>query len=342
MSWQRLFPLVISAFVLAATARALDICLPTANDALLRPGGDADYFQPTVEGTVESGMFGCVRSKGRRFHEGIDIKCLQRNRRGEPTDPVHAVADGDVAFINTKPGLSNYGRYIVLQHRWDGVSVCTLYAHLSDVEAGLVVDQPVTKGQIIGTMGHSTNTREGISRDRAHLHFEINFLLNPNFHIWYPKRDPQAPPFGNFNGKNLIGMDPAAFLRAYAANRKLNFAEYVSKQPIAFTALIGARPLPWLALHPEQVQPASGIPVAYEIGMTAWGMPVMVWPRTAPEIAEPQRRLLQRGLPLVQRVEEAELARATCHELVKRNSHGNGWRLSESGRGCFELLTYTP
>jgi len=71
-------------------------------------------------------------------------------------------------------------------------------------------------------------------------------------------------------------------------------------------------------------------------------MPVIVWPRTAREIGEPQQRLLQRGLPVVQRVDEAELARATCHELVKRSSRGNGWMLSESGRECFELLTYTP
>lgn len=342
MSWPRLPRLIVISLLLAGTARALDICLPTANDALLRPSGDADYFQPTVDGTAESGMFGCVRTNGRRFHEGIDIKCLQRNRRGEPTDPVHAVADGEVAFINTKPGLSNYGRYIVLHHNWDNVSVCTLYAHLSEVAAGLVVDQPVKKGQIIGTLGHSTNTREGISRDRAHLHFEINFLENPNFYIWYPKHDPQAPPFGNFNGQNLIGFDPAAFLRAYAADRKLNFAEYISKQPIAFTALIGLRPLPWLTLHPEEIQPASGTPVAYEIGLTSWGMPVVVWPRTAQEIDESQRRLLQRGLPVVQRVNEVELAQGTCHELVKRNSRGNGWILSQSGRECFELLTYTP
>jgi peptidoglycan LD-endopeptidase LytH len=342
MSWLRPLTFIVSGLFLAATAHALDICLPTANDALLRPGGDADYFQPTVDGTVESGMFGCVRTNGRRFHEGIDIKCLQRDRRGEPTDPVHAVADGEVAFINTKPGLSNYGRYIVLKHNWDNVFVCTLYAHLSEVAAGLVVDQPVKKGQIIGTLGHSTNTREGISRDRAHLHFEINFLENPNFYIWYPKHDPQAPPFGNFNGQNLIGFDPAAFLRAYAADHKLNFAEYISKQPIAFTVLIGLRPLPWLTLHPEEVQPASGTPIAYEIGMTSWGMPVVVWPRTAQEIDESQRRLLQRGLPVVQQVNEAELARGTCHDLVKHTPRGNGWMLSQSGRECFDLLTYTP
>ena len=342
MSWSRLLPLLISSFILAATTRALDICLPTANDALLRPGADADFFQPTVEGTVESGMFGCVRSNGHRFHEGIDIKCLQRNRRGEPTDPVHAVADGDIAFINTKPGLSNYGRYVVLRHNWDGVPVCTLYAHLSEVADGLVADQPVKKGQIIGTLGHSTNTREGISRDRAHLHFEINFLLNPNFHIWYPQHDPAAPPFGNFNGKNLIGLDPAAFLRAYATNRKLNFAQYVAKQPVAFTALLNARPFPWLALHPEQIQPAAGTPLAYEVGLTAWGMPVTVWPHTAQEITESQRHLLSRGQPVVQRVDEAELTRWTCDELVKRTLRGTGWVLTERGREWFKILTYTP
>ncbi len=349
MSWPRLFPCILSSLVLTTSAGALDLCLPTANDALLKPGHDADFFQPTIEGTVESGMFGCVRNDGRRFHEGIDIKCLQRDRHGEPTDPVHAVADGEVAFINTRPGLSNYGRYVVLQHNWDGVQVFTLYAHLSAIEPGLVTGQPVKKAQVIGTLGHSTNTRERISRDRAHLHFEINFLLNPNFRIWYPKHDPKAPPFGNFNGQNLIGLDPAAFLRAYAADHKLhgapgamNFAAYVAAQPIAFTVLFGARPLPWLTLHPEQVQPASGIPVAYEVGMTYWGFPVVVWPRTATEVGEPQRRVLQRGLPVLNRVNEAELTRATCQELLKRGGPGNSWVLNERGREWCEMVTYVP
>jgi hypothetical protein len=80
MSWRRFFSLIIFSFFLAGTVRALDISLPTANDPLLRRGADADYFQPTVKGTVESVRFGCVRSHGDRFHEGIDIKCLQRDR----------------------------------------------------------------------------------------------------------------------------------------------------------------------------------------------------------------------------------------------------------------------
>ena len=343
MSWLRLLLLLVPfSFLLAPGTRALDLCLPTANNALLKPGGDADFFQPTIEGTTESGMFGCVRVNGHRFHEGIDIKCLQRDRRGEPLDPVHAVADGEVAFINTKPGLSNYGRYIVLQHDWNGIEVFSLYAHLSAIAPSLVTGQPVKKAQVIATLGHSTNTREGISRDRAHLHFEIDLLLNPNFRVWYPKHDPKAPPFGNFNGQNLIGLDPAAFLRAYAADRKLNFAAYVAKQSIAFTVLVGARPFPWLTMHPEQVQPATkGAPLAYEIGMTFWGMPLVVWPRTAGEISEAQRRTLQRGLPSVFQVNETELARGTCQDLLKRNSRGN-WLLSERGRERIDLLTYPP
>jgi hypothetical protein len=122
----------------------------------------------------------------------------------------------------------------------------------------------------------------------------------------------------------------------------LNFAEYVSKQPVAFTALVGARPLSWLQLHPEQIQPATGTPVAYEIGMTSWGMPVAIWPRAADEIGEPQRRLLQRGRPVVLRINEPELAQWTCNELVKRNARGTGWVFTERGQECFEILTYTP
>jgi hypothetical protein len=316
--------------LLPAAALALDICLPTGNDALLRPGSDADFFQPTVEGTVESGMFGCVRRDGRKFHEGLDIKCLQRDRRGEPTDPVHAVAAGTVAFINNKPGLSNYGRYIVLEHRWDGVQVFTLYAHLRAIADVLATGQPVQKGQAIATLGRSTNTREGISRDRAHLHFEINFMLNPNFHVWYPKRDPKAPPFGNFNGLNFIGLDPAAFFRAYAADRQLNFAAYISRLPVAFTVLFGAKPLPWMELHPEQVQSRAAA-AAYEVGFTAWGLPVVVWPRAE----APAGRL-----PALHRVSETELARNGCRGLVRQR--GNRWELTEAGREWIELINYAP
>lgn len=318
--------------ILPAAGRAFDLGLPTTNDAVLKPGHDAEFFQPTVEGTVESGMFGCYRRSGARFHEGVDIKCRQRDRQGEPTDPVHAISDGTVVFVNDKPGLSNYGRYIVLEHRWDGVQVFSLYAHLRAVEFGIVAGQPVRKAQRIATLGCTTNTREGISRDRAHLHLEIDFLLNPNFHVWYPRREPKAPPFGNFNGKNLTGLDPAPIFRAYAANPKLNFAEYVARLPVAFTMLVGGKPLPWYALHPEQMQPGP-TPAGYEIGFTAYGLPVGVWPRDAAQLAG-------KRLPALVSVNAAELERFRCRGLVERGKRG--WQLSEHGRELLDLMSYTP
>jgi murein DD-endopeptidase MepM/ murein hydrolase activator NlpD len=324
----------------STVVQALDLCLPTANDAVLRQDRDAEFFQPTVEGTVESGMFGCVRRDGRRFHEGIDIKCLQRDRAGESVDPVHAVSDGAVAFINKRPGLSNYGRYIVLQHHWDGVQVFTLYAHLRAVAEDLAVGQPVKKGQRIGTLGRSTNTREGISKDRAHLHFEINFMLNPNFRTWYPKRDPKAPPFGNFNGRNFVGIDPATLLRAYSGDRRLNFGRRLAEQPVGFTVLVPARPFPWLAMHPEQIHPAGSTPAAYEIAATSWGLPVAVWPRAAGEITDSQQNTLARGRPVLNLVNDGELARSNCRGMLRRA--GRGWEFGERGREWIELLTYTP
>jgi peptidoglycan LD-endopeptidase LytH len=347
------FVVVLLCLSVAGKVFALDLCLPTANDAVLRPGHDAEFFQPTVEGTTESGMFGCVRRDGARFHEGVDIKCRRRDQDGEPLDSVHAVADGEVAFINTKPGLSNYGRYIVLRHRWNGVEMYTLYAHLSEVANGLVVDQPVRKCQVIATMGHSSNTREGISQDRAHLHFEVDLLLNPNFRIWYPKHEPKAPPFGNYNGLNLFGMDPAALFRKAVADPKLsaaqsgiNFADFVAQQPIAFSVLVGARPFPWLTMHPEQVQSVAGKPdrvVAYEVGATSWGLPVSVWPRTAEETTDAQRSVLQRGLPVLVRVNEDSLASSgNCYGMVRRNTRGHGWEFGDKGREWVELLTYVP
>lgn len=90
----------------------------------------------TVGKPWTSGCFGCVRSDGWQMHEGLDIRCLQRDKHGEPTDPVMATADGTVVYINSRPSLSNYGNYVVVQHRVEGLDIFSLYAHLSAVRTG--------------------------------------------------------------------------------------------------------------------------------------------------------------------------------------------------------------
>src|SRR6266496_5845507 len=120
--------------------------LPTANHTLFERGQEEKFLVGTVGKPWTSGGFGCVRTEGWQMHEGLDIKCLQRDAHGEPADPVSAAADGTVAYINTRSSLSNYGNYIVLRHEIDGLEVYTLYAHLHEARPGLKAGQPVKAG----------------------------------------------------------------------------------------------------------------------------------------------------------------------------------------------------
>jgi len=141
---RRSFPL-FSLFAFGPVA-AQPFQLPTANHALFEPGGEDRFFVGTTGKPWTSGCFGCVRSDGWQMHEGLDIRCLQRDKRGEPTDPVMATADGTVVYINSKPSLSNYGKYVVVRHRIEGLEIDSLYAHLSQARDGLKPGQEVKAG----------------------------------------------------------------------------------------------------------------------------------------------------------------------------------------------------
>src|SRR5689334_5575574 len=132
--------------LIASAALAQPFSLPTANHFLFTPGAEDKFFVGTTGKPWTSGMFGCVRTGGAQFHEGLDIKCLQRDARGEPIDPVLASADGTVAYANRKASLSNYGNYLVLRHEIDGVEVFTTYAHLREIRSGLKAGDSVRAG----------------------------------------------------------------------------------------------------------------------------------------------------------------------------------------------------
>src|ERR1041385_4315928 len=223
---------------------ALDLVLPTDNDALF--SGDGAAFYQSVERNYkgeksapwEGGQYGIVRDPTdtaggtiyTRFHEGIDIRPMHRDANGDPLDEVRAVADGKVVHANLVPGYSNYGKYIVNEHRWDGCSYYSLYAHLSAiaVERG----EQVTRGQAIATMGH---TGEGIDQARAHLHLELNLMLSRQFEPWYDtyfKREPNRN--GIYNGINLAGLDIARFYLALRKNPALTIPEFLSSEEIYF------------------------------------------------------------------------------------------------------------
>ncbi|HEV2096115.1 MAG TPA: M23 family metallopeptidase, partial [Chthoniobacterales bacterium] len=179
--------------LLKSQSEPLNLALPTDNDAIFR-GGGPDFYQyierdyKGVKSTPwEGGRYGFVRnpietSSGiafTRFHEGIDIKPLHRDAAGDPLDAVCAIAAGVVVHANLVPEFSNYGKYVVVQHRWDGCNYYSLYGHLSSI--AVRVGQHVDRRDQLGVMGY---TGEGLNQGRAHVHLELNLMLSRHFESW--------------------------------------------------------------------------------------------------------------------------------------------------------------
>ena len=125
--------------MLCAAARvspSLSDC-PRPIAALFEKGGAEKFFVGTVGKPWTSGTFGCVRSDGWQVHEGLDIRCLQRDKRGEPPIPSWPPRTARWRTSAPKPSLSNYGNYLILRHSIEGLEIYSLYAHLHEIRPGL-------------------------------------------------------------------------------------------------------------------------------------------------------------------------------------------------------------
>lgn len=320
-----------------ASLRAAAFQLPTANQALFEAGGEERFFVGTTGKPWESGTFGCVRTSGYQLHEGLDIRCLQRDKRGEPTDPVMASAEGTVAYINRKASLSNYGLYLILRHRVDGLEVYTTYAHLSDVRQDLREGSPVKAGETIGTMGRTANTGEGISKERAHVHFEIGLLLHDRFADWHRQNlKGQRNDHGNWNGQALRGLDPREILlRQHSEGDRFNFTQFVRNQTELCRVQVRATNFPWLRRYPTLVlrnrrAEQEGV-AGYEISFNYVGLPYRMMPLAAGELQG------KSSVHLVS-VNAQEQSDHPCGKLVtERNGQ---WELTNAGQHLVSLITY--
>jgi murein DD-endopeptidase MepM/ murein hydrolase activator NlpD len=311
--------------------------LPTANEAIFQPGAEEKFFVGTVGKPWTSGTFGCVRSEGWQLHEGLDIRCLERDRRGEPIDPVMATADGSVAYINRRAGYSNYGNYLILKHVVDGTEIYSLYAHLKEIRADLKVGQAVKARESIGIMGRTSNTAQTISKDRAHVHFELNFLINDRFGAWHKRNSPgERNDHGDWNGQNLIAIDPqAVFVAQRSQGTAFKFANFVRRQTELCRIMVRDSDFPWLRRYPVFVQTNSAVQTqavaGYEIALNFSGLPYELIPRAASEI--PGKASVQ-----LLSVNEAEYSRNPCRRLVARR--GSRWELTARGHELISLLTF--
>ena len=310
---------------------------PTANHALYESGADLKFLAPTTpDRPATSGSFGCVRNDGWRMHEGLDIRSLEHDKHGEPTDPVKATAEGTVAYFSNKPGLSNYGRYVVLQHQIDGLEIYSLYAHLSAVGAGLTVGHRVAAGEVIGTMGRSSSA-ETILKERAHVHFELNLFLNDHFAAWFKKNAAgERNDHGNWNGQNLLGLDPLQILQdERPGEKKFNLATFVRSQTELCRVQVRATTFPFLKHYPalvlkNSVAEKQGI-AGYEIALNYNGVPFALLPRAESEMkGHAKIQLLS--------VNSAVAQANPCRKLVKQT--GSHWQLGDHGLKLLDLLLY--
>jgi peptidoglycan LD-endopeptidase LytH len=332
---------LIPALLLCTTAPGFGnsplLQLPTTNHSLFEPGGEERFLVGTVGKPYTSGRFGCVRSDGHQIHEGLDIKCVQRDRHGEPIDRIMATADGSVAYINSKPGLSNYGKYVVLRHRIEGLDIYSLYAHLSEIRDGLKAGDPVRAGETIAIMGHTANTHQGISKDRAHVHFEIDLLVNERFPTWYHKTFPdQRNDHGEWNGLNLVGLDPRLILLTQASEgASFSLLHFLRNQAELCRVLVRNSSFPWLKHNTPLIRrsPAAEREGAagYEIALNYNGVPFLLIPRAPSELRPgPKFELLS--------VNEAEEQDHPCRKfVVKTRGH---WELATPGIHLLDQLTF--
>ena len=278
----------------------VDLALPTDNEAIFHGGGPDfyQYIERDYHGEKstpwEGGQYGFVRDPEQtgsgivytRFHEGVDIRSLHRDENGEPLDEVRAIADGKVAYTNLVPSYSNYGKYVVIEHRWNGSPYFSLYGHLSkiDIHAG----DSVQRGQHIAIMGY---TGVGINRERAHLHLELNLMLSRKFQEWYGAYVHPSDPnrHGIYNGLNLTGLNIARFYLALRERPSLTIPQFLSEEEIIYKVALPKsrhfelpKTYPWLVRESATAQPRS-----WEVSFARSGLPLRIDPSDR-KVKEPE------------------------------------------------------
>ena len=200
---------VAAAFLILPAGVFANLVWPTESKDFALGKSPETFLQPTVSGNPMSGAFGDVRNNGTRFHEGIDIKPVRRDRKGEPLDDVYCAMDGKVRMINKIAGNSGYGRYVVVSHENFDVEVYTLYAHLAEIDSGIAIGSNIKAGARIGKMGRSASY--SIARAQAHLHFEIGLRLSDSFNSWYKTKRYKQKNFLRVNdldkAREAVGWD---------------------------------------------------------------------------------------------------------------------------------------
>lgn len=325
---------IVASFFVIPAALVAGLVWPTPNPAFQQGKPIEAFIQPTASGEVESGLFGCVRNDGRRFHEGLDLFPVKRSASGEALDAVYAVLSGRVAHINETAGYSSYGRYVVIEHDGEAPAFHTLYAHLASVADGIRPGARVEPGTVLGIMGRSA-AGYTIPRHRAHVHFEMGFRLTDHFQDWYDRQQfGSRNRHGNWNGMNLVGVDPLGFYQSVRRGEVSSFREYLKRLKVVARVRVHTSLVPdFVSNYPELLlRPVdSGEIVAWDIGFSEFGVPLQWMPRFAGEAVSGKA-----GEVSLIAYDPDNMKSQTCRKVVE--SGGTRPRLTSLTRGTIEKL----
>ena len=320
--------------------QTVDLALPTDNEALFSGGGAAfyQYIERSFKGVRstpwEGGQYGFVRDPTdtaggvvyTRFHEGVDIRPLHRDAHCEPLDEVRAIADGKVVHVNSVPGYSNYGKYIVIEHRWGGSNYYSLYGHLSSL--AVQPGNTVRRGQRIAVMGY---TGTGLNRERAHLHLELNLMLSREFESWYNaffRNDPNHN--GIYNGMNLAGLDIARLYLALHKNPSLTIPEFLGREETFYKVTVPksrhfelTRLYPWMLNTGDRNEKSS-----WEVSFAQSGVPLRI-ESNHKSVMHPELSYVKKSS-----VDYSHLTR----DII--SGHGTNTHLTDYGTQLMRLLTW--
>lgn len=267
-------------------AEASSLVWPTPNKAFLMGQPIEAFVQPTSSGRVESGLFGCVRNGGAKFHEGLDLFPIERSRRGEALDEVYSILPGTVVYISRTSGYSSYGRYLVVKHDRESPAFHSLYAHMATIDSALQVGSRVDAGTVLGIMGRSASGYS-IPRSRSHLHLELGFRLTNDFQTWFDRQKYGSQNrHGNWNGMNLVSVDPLDFYRKVRDGEVASLGDYLKRLPVAARIRVHTSKVPsFVRDYPALVtRPcANRRLVAWDIAFTQYGVPKEWTPRFSEE-----------------------------------------------------------
>ena len=165
-----------------------------------------------------NGAFGAVRDGERppecvSGHCGVDLGYIW----GEP---VYAVHDGVIDFVNRGPNEDRGGAFVRIAHR--GGTLYSWYFHLAAVPRGIRPGLVIRAGTLIGLVGDT-----GVKHSAPHLHFALSVktskharerYLDPEpliaiWPLWIPNED-------RTDGRISMQEEPGLPVRAHGAKKR--------------------------------------------------------------------------------------------------------------------------